>query len=75
MDNIASSIQILFCEISSTLDHYKHKTAIKLKCKQRMFNKTRISGSPSDWSQYKTLKKPPMQQACREAHTDHIFLG
>ena len=69
MDNIIPS------KFSSTRFHQPWITTnIKhlCKCKQRMFNKARASGSPSDWSQYKSLKKIT-QQACREAHRSYIL--
>ena len=40
--------------------------------KQRMFNKACISGSPTDWSQYKLLKKST-QQGFREAHRLYLL--
>ena len=70
MDNIIPS------KFSSTRFHQPWITTnIKhlSKCKQRVFNKARASGSPSDWSQYKSLKKIT-QQACREAHRSYILL-
>ena len=70
MDNIVSS------KFSSVRYHQPWITTnIKWlsKRKQRMFNKkARISGSPSDWSQYKMLQKTT-QQTCREAHRSYTF--
>ena len=39
--------------------------------KQRLYNRTKSSGLPEDWMEYRAAKKL-MQQECRQAHTKYL---